>query len=228
MGTPRRLSRVSHPILRLEVLAKDGTRSARQRVFCRLQRASVPVEECAGCRHCDAIRATPTPSVDCTIPITSGWLAPDQRGNLTEVGTLLSGGATVLEQSASLRDALRLLHDDDRRSIAVVDGERRLLGIVHEMALVRLRPDKALLRESTDHELTCAMSTAMAIHEATPVRVALHLLARNHLREATVVSSDGKPIGLFRDVDGLQWVARAREGQFDAAFLDEPNRTRRS
>jgi hypothetical protein len=55
-----------------------------------------------------------------------------------------------------------------------------------------------------------AMSSAVALGEATPVRTALKLLAANHLREATVVSKRGVPIGTFRDVDGLLWIASAR------------------
>ena len=58
--------------------------------------------------------------------------------------------------------------------------------------------------------VTASMSTAVAIHERTPVRVALKLLAASHLREATVVSDHGVPIGVFRDVDGLRWLAAAR------------------
>jgi len=53
------------------------------------------------------------------------------------------------------------------------------------------------------------MSTAIAVHERTPVRVALRMLAAHHLREATVISDEGTPIGLFRDVDGLRWISAA-------------------
>jgi CBS domain-containing protein len=187
---------VSHPILRLHVLSREGTYSASDRVFCRYRHASVPVEECVNCIRCDAIRAGSAPTVDCTIPD-----APPGA----EVGTLLCTGATVLEQSAPLRDALRLLHNENRHSIAVVDDDKRLVGIVHEMAFVRPpAPRRA------DEDVTVAMSTAIALHERTPVRIALRLLASSHLREATVVSSDGTPLGIFRDVDGLHWIARAR------------------
>jgi CBS domain-containing protein len=113
---------------------------------------------------------------------------------------LLCTGATAVQSSASLGDVFQVLHNDDRRAVAVVDGDRRLVGMVHEMALVG-RP----ARGDASH----AMSTAIAIHEATPIRVALYLLASCHLREATVVSPDGQPIGVFRDVDGLRWLVRA-------------------
>ena len=54
------------------------------------------------------------------------------------------------------------------------------------------------------------MMSVIAIDERTPVRAALRLLAARHLREATVISREGVPIGVFTDVDGLRWVARAR------------------
>lgn len=219
MPRPEQPSRVSHPILRLHVLSRDGTRSATERVFCRYRRASVAVEECARCRSCDAIRRGTAPSVDCTISVAPDRLSPDPSGERTEVGTLLSRGATVIDASASVRDAFRLLHEDDRRSVAVVDDDLQLVGIIHEMAMVRLPRDRSVASTpSEDADVTAAMSSAMAIHEVTPVRTALRLLASSHLREATVVSNEGKPLGVFRDVDGLRWIARARAGRIDEAF----------
>jgi CBS domain-containing protein len=207
-----RPSRVSHPILRLHVLSGGGDRAS-ERVFCRYRRASVPVEECASCVRCDEIQRTSAPSVDCTIPVAPERLIADPSGERTEVGTLLCTGATAIEQSAPLREALRLLHDGDQRSIAVVDEDTRLVGIVHEMAFVQLPRDKGLpMHRREDDDVTVAMSAAIAIHEVTPVRVALRMLASSHLREATVVCSDGKPLGVFRDVDGLRWIARAKKG----------------
>ena len=54
------------------------------------------------------------------------------------------------------------------------------------------------------------MSSPIAIDERTPMRTALKLLVANHLREATVISKERVPIGVFRDVDGLRWIAAAR------------------
>lgn len=188
-------------------------RSGAQRVFCRLRRASVDIEACARCAHCDAIRDGAVASVECTIPITPADGSADPAGERTEVGTLLSAGTTVIEDSASLRDVWRVLRTEDRRSVAVVDHEQKLVGVVHEMAFVRGAAGESGRPRCDRGDLTCAMSAAMAIHEATPVRVALRLLASSHLREATVVSPDGKPLGVFRDVDGLRWIARARAGE---------------
>jgi len=193
-----------HPILHLEVLAPDGTREVESNVFCRLKRRSVRVDDCCSCDHCDEISYGQTPTVACTIPIAAPSASDDPSGEHTEVGTLLCRGTVVVAQSNTLRTALAVLHAEDRRAVAVVDDNHVLIGLVHETAFLGRRPGAAL------GAVVGAMSSAVAIHETTPVRVALRLLAASHLREATVVSDEGRPIGVFTDIDGLQWIANAR------------------
>jgi CBS domain-containing protein len=196
--------RVSHPILRLEVLDSDGTHTAEHRVFCKLQRTSVLVDECCECVHCESVTDGVTPSVDCAIPVEPLEPHDDPRGENIEVGTLLCSGTLVLSESATAGRALRMLREQDRRSVAIVDSKHVLVGVVHEAGFLgRTGP----VRVSS---VGSAMSSAVAVHERTPVRVALRLLAANHLREATVVSDEGIPIGVFRDVDGLHWLSEAR------------------
>jgi CBS domain-containing protein len=212
-----RSRQVSHPILRLEVVGEGGAAQGSHRVFCRLRRQSVPLEVCTACFHSDAIKPGPTPTVECTVTLAPDQVTPDPRGDRTEVGALLSGGTVVVDQSASLREALRLMQASGRRSIAVVDDEQVLVGLVHETTLLdrAARPGSALASRlpPADGDATSMMSSALVVHEATPVRAALRLLASAHLREATVVTPDGRPIGVFRDVDGLQWlVHRAPAG----------------
>jgi CBS domain-containing protein len=191
--------RVKHPILRLEVLAPDGTHATDHVVFCRLQRQSVRVEECCGCVHCDAVGET----VDCTIPTPAGP-ADDPLGEQTEVGSLLCRGTVVVADSVPLARALDVLRHGDRRSVAIVDARHIMVGVVHDAAFV------GRLRSVHDGVVSGAMSSVVAVDERMPVRVALKLLATNHLREATVVSRNGVPIGVFHDIDGLRWIAAAR------------------
>ncbi|MBX3185847.1 MAG: CBS domain-containing protein [Labilithrix sp.] len=197
-----RAAHLEHPILRLDVVRSDGTRQSTHRVFCRLRRESVPVGVCCACAHCDAIRAEPSPAVACTVAGLDE-LPPDTDGMRTEVGTLLHDGATVVEESASLRDAFEALRASDQRAIAVVNEARALVGVLHEAAFVG-RLGRAM------PTVARAMSKPIALPETVPVRAALRVLASSHLREATVVTSKGTPLGIFRDVDGLRWIARAR------------------
>jgi CBS domain-containing protein len=199
------MTQVSHPILRLEVLRPDGTRTSEYRVFCRYQRRSVVAGTCCACAHCDAITNEPEPAVVCSIPAPPPEeleLASDPTGERTEVGAILRSGMVALDPAASIGDALAVLRSEDRRSVAVVDATRALVGVVHEVTFVR--PGKPA------EDVAAAMSSALALHESTPVRRALRLLASSHLREATVTDGDGVPLGVFRDVDGLRWLALAR------------------
>ncbi len=191
---------VKHPILRLEVLGADGTRTMDHIVFCRKQRQSVNVEECCGCVHCEAITEGPMASVDCSIELGPHGRAVDPDGESTDVGTLLCRGTVVVAESASLGCALAVLREGDRRSVAVVDERHVMIGLVHETTTMFGRSRVG------DDRVGAAMTSAIAVDERTPVRVALRLLAANHLREATVVSKRGVPIGVFRDVDGLRWI----------------------
>lgn len=196
------MTRVAHPILRLEVLRPDGTRAAEQRVFCRYQRRSIDADACHGCEHCDFVTAEPRAAIVCSIPTTRDQLTADASGETTEVGAVLQRSVAAVDPATPIGAALSVLRAEDRRSIAVVDGARSLVGVVHEVTF--LQP-----RDPTD-QVAGVMSSALALHESTPLRRALRLLASAHLREATVVDGDGVPLGVFRDVDGLRWLAAAR------------------
>lgn len=153
--------------------------------------------------HCDRIADAPSPAVECTIP------QPCEAEDPEDVGALLHGDAIALDHRATVGAAVAALAAQDRRSLPVVDDEGRLIGVVHEASFVARRGGRSDPRARAE-EVSRAMSSPLAIHECMPVRVALRLLAAAHLREAAVVASDGRPIGTFRDVDGLRFVARAR------------------
>ena len=210
--------RVSHPILHLEVVHHDQVRDGVARVFCRLQRRSIDVDVCRTCPPAQAIHGGATPSVDCDVVAPAGTLDADPLGLRTEVGTLLEGGSTVIADSASLADALGVIRAGDLRSVAVVGGDHVLVGVLHDVALEARRRSAG----GAPVDLRTVMSHALAIHESTPVRRALLFLASAHLRQAAVVDSEGVPLGIFRDVDGLRWLARARGGAIDPAWIDRP------
>lgn len=204
----RNSTRVSHPILRLEVVHPNGVRSSEHRVFCRYQQRSVAVGTCCACAHCDSIVATPAPAVNCTISVPETSLLPDPLGVRTAVGEILDHGAVALDPDATIRDALRLLRSEDRRSLAIVDATHVVIGVIHEAAFATSASSG--LPPRSDQGVALLMSGTLAIHESVPVRRALELLAAAHLREATVVDDKGVPLGVFRDVDGLRWIVEAR------------------
>lgn len=209
MATKRNVTRVSHPILRLEVVHPDGVRTTEHRVFCRYQQRSVAIGTCCACAHCDSIDEAPAPAVNCTIALPEASLEPDPLGKRTAVGEVLARGAVALDPDATIRDALKLLRTEDRRSLAIVDATHTIVGVIHEAAFVTTAG--AGLPPRSDQEVAHLMSGSLAIHESVPVRRALELLAAAHLREATVVDDKGVPLGVFRDIDGLRWLVEARQ-----------------
>lgn len=203
-----RPSHVSHPILRLELLSNGGAHTLSERVFCRQRGQSWLVADCVDCERCEGIRRGAVECVDCDVSLPAAQSAPDTRGEHTEVGALLSTGVAVVDQSASMDEALALMNASGRQSLAVVDEDQRLVGILHELTFVPAPVDGARRRE--EESVACAMSSAVVVEETMPVRAALHLLASSHLREAIVVTPEGKPLGVFRDLEGLRWLAHAR------------------
>jgi CBS domain-containing protein len=211
MGQTSSTRRISHPILRLAVVGEDGTRQAEPRVFCRYQRRAIPVEVCRVCGHCDNITGEPDGVVACTVPRTPDDVDEDPDGGRTDVATVLLGGTIVLDPNTSVDTALALMRGEDRRSLAVVDAHGTVVGVLHEAAFVGgsplIRADADGRSGSGEHTVARAMSSPLALPGRTSVREALRLLAAAHLREATVVDQDGTPLGVFRDVDGLRFVA---------------------
>jgi CBS domain-containing protein len=198
------MAAVKHPILRLDVLAADGTVSTDHVVFCRLQDQSVRVEECCRCVRCTSIEQGLTPAVSCTLPNTPLEPADDPRGERIEVGSMLTEGTVVFSEAVSIEQALEVMHDRGSHSVAIVDAGHRIVGLVHEASSATRSPRAEL------GEVRAAMTSPIAIDERTPVRTALKLLAAHHLREATVVTRRRVPVGMFRDIDGLRWLAAAR------------------
>lgn len=207
-ASKRNVTRVSHPILRLEVVHPNGVRSSEHRVFCRYQQRSVAVGTCCACAHCDSIVGAPMRAVNCSIAMPETSQEPDPLGVRTAVGEILARGAVALDPDATIRDALELLRSEDRRSLAIVDASHIVIGVIHEAAFVATA--RAGLPPRSNQEVAHLMSGTLAIHESVPVRRALELLAAAHLREATVVDDEGVPLGVFRDVDGLRWIVEAR------------------
>jgi CBS domain-containing protein len=200
MSIDRPRKHVSHPILRLEVLGPDGRRQSEYRVYCRERRAVVPIGVCCACVHCESIAAEP-PAVQCLVTASRAERPSDPRGVATPVGEMLTAEAVAVDADTTLREALAYLRAGDRRSVPVVDQARVVVGILHDAP--RAEPPDTLAAD--------AMGSRLVLPVTTPIRRALALMAAAHLREIVVVDEGDVPLGTFRDVDGLHWLALARK-----------------
>ena len=198
--------RVSHPILRLHIVAPDGTLQTDNHVFCRKTMRSTEVEVCCQCLHCEAITDGARAAVECLIPAVAAAPLEDPGGEHTPIGTLLTGGMVAVSGDATVGAAVRLMRAEGLQSLAVVDGEHALVGLVRERGFLGAGVDGPSLG-LRELGLRDAMSTPVAVHEQISIRSALRVLASHHLREIAVISSKGAPLGVFRDVDGLHWIA---------------------
>lgn len=202
MGDEPPRKHVSHPILRLDVLGPDGRLDSAFRVYCRERKAAVPVHICCACTHCQGVVEAPVPAVNCLISAERAERPSDPLGLVTPVAEVLASETFVVESNTTLREAVARLHAEDRRSVAVVDRERVVIGVIHE----NQRPEPAGI------PVSAVMRSRLALPVSTPIRRALELMAAAHLREIIVVDDSDVPLGTFRDIDGLHWLALARRG----------------
>ena len=196
---PRR--HVSHPILRLDVLGPDGRLASAFRVFCREKQSAVPVGVCCACIHCEGVVDAPSPTVNCLVSEDRAERPSDPLGLSTPVAEVLASQTFVVDAGTTLHHAVARLHAEERHSVAVVDHHRVVIGVLHDRP--RKDPEGLLVAQ--------VMSARLALPVTTPVRRALELMAAAHLREVIVVDEDDVPLGTFRDVDGLHWLALARQ-----------------
>lgn len=191
---------VSHPILRLDVLRPDGRKESDFRVYCRERGAPVSVGVCGTCRHCEGIVEGPSPAVHCLVTESRADLPDDPLGLVTSVAEVLTPKTFAVGAETTLQDAIEHLRAENRRSVAVVDDTHAIIGVIHE----------AHRREPPDLPVAMVMGSRLSLPVETPVRRALALMAAAHLREVVVVDDDLVPLGTFRDIDGLHWLAVAR------------------
>jgi hypothetical protein len=153
------------------------------------------------------------PAVECTVPFAQLEAVDDPDGETMEVGTILTQSTLALSEGYVTAWPQALARLDVRHLVPIVDERLVLVGVVDD-AGIRSRATCPSRPPSPDAPPRSrgpgTGNSAIAMHERTPIRVALRLLAAAHLREAIVVSKDGVPLGVFRDVDGLRWIASAR------------------
>jgi predicted transcriptional regulator len=140
--------------------------------------------------------------VNCLVAATRARLPHDPLGLRTPVAEVLTSATLAVRGELTLREALAHLHAEDRRSVAVVDTNQVVIGAIHE----RRYP-----ASSGDLPVALVMTSKLALPISTPIRRALELMAAAHLREIVVIDEHEVPLGTFRDVDGLRWIARARD-----------------
>jgi CBS domain-containing protein len=228
-----------HPILARDRIRGDGSHTIAFRVFCARRGQSVPLNTCQDCAACleiaadgpgadGCVRCTPAP-----VPVGARMAGGEPFGGARmhegiAVGDVLTKRILCVGADLSVPALIALFVEQAMGGVFVVDDDGRLLGSIREVDFVRSRPlqdkrawfngtssvdDESAAGEGPPWSAGEMMSSAIAVHEGTPVRHVILQMARSHLREAPVVTRAGELLGALRDIDGLRWIAAQARGR---------------
>lgn len=204
------------PVLTRQTVAKDGSASLAFRVFCPSEAATLSLDHCRACDRCDGVEAGALPG--------ETWLRcrPDigDEGEERMVGEILRRGFTAVSADVPASFLASLFAEGGLDEVPVVDETGRILGAVSELSLARaggvdralprgvqLRHVRERLARATAADV---MQPAIVVREGDSAHDAAIELAAHHGRCAHVVNSEGRPVGVVRDVDVVRAVGKPR------------------
>ena len=133
------------------------------------------------------------------------------------VAELMHADVPTVEPTARLEEIVRALEGSRRRRVVVVDGDRRVLGIItdgdllrrsqqkhHPGLLARLRNllvgDDApapVLPDAGEQAVDLMTAPVVTVHPDTPLATALHLMTEHAIKRLPVVDGEGRLVGLL-------------------------------
>ncbi len=133
------------------------------------------------------------------------------------VAELMHADVPTVGPEAQLEEIVQALERSKRRRAVVVDGDRRVLGIItdgdllrrsrqasHPGLLARLRSlvggeqdISAALPDADETAAELMTSPAITVQTATPIAEALHLMTEHAVKRLPVVDADGRLVGLL-------------------------------
>jgi CBS domain-containing protein len=190
------------PILGHAIVDSNGRSVRRLRVFCARLGHSLDYE---ACKTCPAYRATVDGNrIECR----ADGPGPDEEPSCSH--RIDAAGAAPMPKLVCVREdvpatELSRLLADGTPFVLVVGEDGRAIGTVWGNGDAELAEIGALARD--------LMTSPTIAPETTSIRAALLQMASAHLRAVSIVTSDGSPVGLLRDVDALgMWTALRRRG----------------
>jgi CBS domain-containing protein len=112
-----------------------------------------------------------------------------------------------VEVDAPVEELCAFFADREVHGAPVVDREGKLIGVVSEADIVRRHASQ----DATAVKLTVGdimTKVAHALPESAPLAYAFGLLAASGVRQAPVVTDDGRVVGMITATDLIRWVAR--------------------
>jgi CBS domain-containing protein len=191
------MRRIRRPVLEHSVVHPDGTHERRRRVFCGRLGRSMPLTECTRCPA--FLEEIGEEGADARIECSAEGPGPEDEVHAPRsddpAAELVSQTLLCVNEHVLARAVVRLLEERGMPFILVVDEEGLVIGAIHAVNLQRLVAPTDRARD--------VMTSPGTAGEATSVRAALLEMAASHRRHIPIVSHDGVPVGVVRDVDAL-------------------------
>jgi CBS domain-containing protein len=148
--------------------------------------------ECYRCSYVSEGDNPPEECPNCHYSVTF-WIESVEERQLT-VKDFVRSNLLKLDAASSVLDAARLMRENDAGSVLVTVGGEHV-GIVTERDILYKIAAEDLPASSVP--LRSVMSTTVfSTRSDTPIREALKLMAKHHIRRLLVVTEDGKPMGM--------------------------------
>lgn len=125
------------------------------------------------------------------------------------VGQLMTPNPIVIEDSASLDDAVRLLEENEISGVPVVDRDGLLVGVLSQTDIVRARAVAHLWSRWPGLRVRHLMhSPALTADPGMTLEEAAQLMERAHVHRLIVVDEDQfRPIGVISTTDLVRALA---------------------
>jgi CBS domain-containing protein len=130
--------------------------------------------------------------------------------NALLVGELMTPDPIVIDESAGVDEAVRLLEENEISGLPVVDRDGVLLGVLSQTDIVRARAVGYLWHRWPGLRVRHLMhSPALTADRSMSLEEAAQLMERAHVHRLVVVDDEQmKPIGLISTTDLVRALAR--------------------
>jgi CBS domain-containing protein len=189
------------PIRTRSTIDDDGMRTYDDTVYCAVRKASISVDDCLTCGHCNAAAFSRT---------TESWLACDRPGNLGvtvrpgTVASVLTPVVDCVRAITPIAAAAAIFVERQLVAAPVVDKLGRLLGMVSAAAVL----DCA---DSPDTISTIMTRGVGTVTESAPIEHAARVMTRDGVHSVPVIAPDGTVVGVVTS-GGLAQIMTRRRG----------------
>lgn len=125
---------------------------------------------------------------------------------MTTASDIMTAKVVTIRQTATVREALKLLAELDVRHLPVVDERDGLVGMLSERDLLRLRRSSEVLNRAVSEVMS---ADVLVVTPTTHVDEIIDLMTEHRIGALPVVDNDSQLAGIVSYVDVLRAASRA-------------------